>query len=116
MDKIGGVILLVVCLAAAYLGWDTSRESPEVELKSRTAACGPLTGCTVEADRPFRVERNAFRHRYDWKTSLGAAIVECRREQMWLGEWRCTVDREAVGAADVEVGAFPDSQQRGQVR
>lgn len=114
MDKIGGVILLVACLAAAYLGWDTSRENPAVEIQSKTAACGPLTGCMVEAERPFRVERNAFRHRYDWKTSLGAAIVECRREKVWLGEWKCHVDREAVGAADAEVGQYPDAQKRGQ--
>ena len=70
----------------------------------------------MEARQPHRVERNVFRHRYDWATSLGPAIVECRKENVRLGPWKCVVDREAVGAAGTEVGAYPDAQKRGMVK
>lgn len=114
MQKISGLVVLAVCLVAAYLGWQTSQESPEVLKASRDAACGPYSGCTVEAEAPHRVERNVFRHRYDWATSLGPAIVECRKAKVWIGPWDCKVERDRKGGAGLEVGAYPDELKRGQ--
>ncbi len=114
MQKLFSTLVLAACVVTAYLAWETASESPYVENLSRQVACGEFSGCSVEAAPPHRIERNVFRHRYDWATSLGPAMVECRKDRVWIGGWKCVVDRKAVGMAGQEVGAYPDAVPRGR--
>ena len=115
VGKLAGWILPLALLAAGALAWRGARPNPEVLRLARDAACGPRSGCVVERADPLRIERGPTRHRYDWDTSLGTAVVECRRAYVLLGAWSCTVERERLGVPQDAPSGYPTDLRRGQV-
>ncbi len=115
MGKLAGWILPLTLLAVALLAWRSAQPSPEVTRLARDAACGPRSGCVVERADPLRIERGPTRHRYDWDTSLGTAVVECRRALVLAGPWSCFVERERLGVPQEAPNGYPADLRRGQV-
>ncbi|RMG93656.1 MAG: hypothetical protein D6705_17885 [Deltaproteobacteria bacterium] len=112
MNRIAGWTLPVAALVLVGLGVRNRRPDPDLEAHARETACGPRSGCVVERPTPLRIERGPFRHRYDFRTSLGTAVVECRREHLLVGPWRCGVEREKVGAPAEAPGRYPADIER----
>ncbi len=112
MNRVAGWILPISITLFGILAWRNSRANPELEAVARETACGPRSGCVLERTTPLRIERGPFRHRYDFRTSLGTAVVECRRAQVLVGPWRCGVEREKVGAPAEAPGRYPADVER----
>lgn len=112
LDRLVGMAFTAALLAAGVLAFLTAQENPSVQELSRQTACGPGSSCVVEGPVPHHVDRNPFRHRYEWASSTGPVVVDCRRALLWLGDWECGVDRRVVGSAGGEVGNYPDAVKR----
>jgi hypothetical protein len=89
--------IMVLCVAVTTLGLRNSHgdNSESLRLAERTACA--KEGCSFSL---LRESRSAFSHEYSFQTRLvqkGAAAesasadVECKREAVLLGEWRCAL-------------------------
>ncbi len=112
MNRAAGWVLPILLTVFGLIAWRNSREDPDLEALARQTACGPLSGCIVERKTPLRIERGPFRHRYDFRTSMGTAVVECRRARVLVGPWRCVVERDRVGAPAEAPGRYPADVER----
>ena len=90
-------LFVILCLGATALGLNnTYGDDTEVKALAETAACG-TNPCVVKT---LREQRSAFKHSYGYQTALvekgktknGASVdIECAREYVLLGAYRCTV-------------------------
>lgn len=89
MKKWVGWVLLAASLYVTYEGWRNSRPQPETQIASRAAACDGREGCAVEGEQPRSIRTDFFGRDYEWKTTKGDVMVQCRRPYVFWGAWSC---------------------------
>ena len=89
MRQFIGAFFLIAGLYLSYQGSVNSRPGPVTEGLARDAACDAEQGCKLASPRP-RVTMGRFTGRvYEWNTTAGPRTVECQREYLFAGHWRC---------------------------
>lgn len=96
MKKWVGWVLLVLSLYVTYEGWRNSQPEAFTEVQARAIACEGREGCTVESAKPVKLRTDFLGREYEWKTSAGPVAVECRRDYLFQGAWRCTAREGAL--------------------
>jgi hypothetical protein len=90
------VFIVTLCLALTGLGYRNSNgDNTEAVALATKAACGGADGCSASLGQQAR---SSFGHEYSFSVA-GAAnakgrtknvIVECKRDLIFIGDWKCT--------------------------
>lgn len=93
MKRIGSYALLAAALFLTYQSYENSRQRPETEEYAKRVACDIDSNCILQADIPGETRTDPIRRRYEFRTSIGAVLVTCKRQMLWLGDWKCTSEK-----------------------
>lgn len=98
MKQLLSYVLFAGSFVIAYQGYVNSRLEPETEELARREATSLDSKCLVQGDEPREQRSSPLSRRYEWSTTIGPVLVECKREFVFFGAWACSAERGGFGA------------------
>lgn len=91
-------LLFGIMLFVSYQGWANSKDDPETEAMSRDAVCAVEKECGLKSTdlAPVRTTNITSRN-YQWNTPKGSYVAQCKREYLFVGNWKCTAQGGQLG-------------------
>ena len=91
-----GYALLAASLVVAFQGYGNVRNPEDTEALAKSVACDAHSQCVLKAELPQEVRADMFQRKYEWRSSVGAVHVICRRQWVFFGRWHCDAHRGAM--------------------
>jgi hypothetical protein len=96
MKKWVGYVLLAIAVVVAYQGYVNAQNGPLTQDLARSGACDVDSQCVLKGDDPQVVRTDVFQRRYEWRSTVGPIVSQCRRSLIFLGSWSCASEKGSL--------------------